>query len=45
MEYNDIYDKDFGLTGRVHLRGTPGARGNTAWWCACMFTTDRAVFC
>lgn len=27
MEYNDIYDKDFGLTGRVHLRGTPWGPG------------------
>jgi len=23
MEYNDIYDKNRNLTGRVHLRGTP----------------------
>lgn len=23
MEYNDIYDKNRALTGRVHLRGTP----------------------
>ena len=30
MEYNDIYDKDRNLTGRVHLRGTrwrPGEYG------------------
>lgn len=27
MEYNDIYDKDRKLTGRVHLRGTPWKKG------------------
>ena len=27
MEYNDIYDKDRNLTGRVHLRGTPWKAG------------------
>lgn len=30
MEYNDVYDKDRNLTGRVHLRGTrwkPGEYG------------------
>lgn len=27
MEYNDIYDKDRKLTGRVHLRGTPWGKG------------------
>ena len=27
MEYNDIYDKDRNLTGRVHLRGTPWRKG------------------
>ena len=27
MEYNDIYDKDRHLTGRVHLRGTPWRKG------------------
>ena len=27
MEYNDIYDKDRRLTGRVHLRGTPWRAG------------------
>ena len=27
MEYNDIYDKDRNLTGRVHRRGTPWKPG------------------
>lgn len=27
MEYNDVYDKDRNLTGRVHLRGTPWKPG------------------
>lgn len=27
MELNDIYDKDRGLTGRTHLRGTPWGKG------------------
>ena len=27
MEYNDIYDKNRRLTGRVHLRGTPWQAG------------------
>lgn len=27
MEYNDIYDKDRNLTGRVHRRGTPWKKG------------------
>ena len=27
MEYNDIYDKNRNLTGRVHLRGTPWKKG------------------
>ena len=27
MEWNDIYDKDRKLTGRVHRRGTPWRRG------------------
>ncbi len=27
MEYNDIYDKDRNLTGRVHLRGKPWRKG------------------
>lgn len=27
MEFNDIYDKDRNLTGRVHRRGTPWAAG------------------
>ena len=27
MEFNDIYDKDRNLTGRVHKRGTPWRRG------------------
>ncbi len=27
MEYNDIYDADRRLTGRVHLRGTPWRKG------------------
>ncbi len=27
MEYNDIYDKDRHLTGRIHLRGTPWKKG------------------
>ncbi len=27
MEYNDIYDEDRRLTGRVHLRGTPWQPG------------------
>lgn len=27
MEYNDIYDKNRNLTGRVHLRGTPWKPG------------------
>lgn len=27
MEYNDIYDKDRNLTGRVHLRGTRWHKG------------------
>ena len=27
MEYNDIYDKDRNLTGRVHRRGTPWRTG------------------
>ena len=27
MEFNDIYDKDRKLTGRVHKRGTPWRRG------------------
>lgn len=26
-EYNDIYDKDRNLTGRIHLRGTPWQPG------------------
>lgn len=27
MEWNDIYDKDRNLTGRVHQRGTPWRKG------------------
>jgi len=27
MEFNDIYDRDRNLTGRVHKRGTPWKRG------------------
>lgn len=27
MEYNDIYDENRNLTGRVHLRGTPWGSG------------------
>ena len=27
MEFNDIYDKDRKLTGRIHKRGTPWHRG------------------
>lgn len=27
MEWNDIYDKDRNLTGRVHRRGTPWRKG------------------
>ena len=27
MEYNDIYDENRNLTGRVHLRGTPWRKG------------------
>ena len=27
MEFNDIYDKDKNLTGRVHRRGTPWRKG------------------
>lgn len=27
MEYNDIYDKDRNLTGRIHKRGTPWQKG------------------
>ena len=27
MEFNDIYDKDRNLTGRIHKRGTPWHRG------------------
>ena len=27
MEFNDIYDKDRKLTGRIHKRGTPWRRG------------------
>lgn len=27
MEYNDIYDKDRNLTGKVHRRGTPWRKG------------------
>lgn len=27
MEFNDVYDKDRRLTGRVHRRGTPWRRG------------------
>ena len=27
MEYNDIYDKDRNLTGRVHVRGTKWKKG------------------
>ena len=27
MEFNDIYDKDRNLTGRVHRRGTPWKKG------------------
>lgn len=27
MEYNDIYDKERNLTGRVHRRGTPWKKG------------------
>ena len=27
MEYNDIYDENRNLTGKVHLRGTPWKRG------------------
>lgn len=27
MEFNDVYDKDRHLTGRVHRRGTPWRRG------------------
>ena len=27
MEYNDIYDRNRNLTGRVHLRGTPWKKG------------------
>lgn len=27
MEFNDIYDKDRNLTGRIHRRGTPWRKG------------------
>ncbi len=27
MEYNDIYDKNRNLTGKVHVRGTPWGKG------------------
>ncbi len=27
MEYNDIYDQNRNLTGKVHLRGTPWGKG------------------
>lgn len=27
MEYNDIYDEERNLTGRLHLRGTPWRKG------------------
>ena len=27
MEFNDIYDKDRNLTGRIHRRGTPWKKG------------------
>ena len=26
-EFNDIYDRERNLTGRVHRRGTPGQKG------------------
>lgn len=26
-EYNDIYDKDKNITGRIHRRGTPWKKG------------------
>ena len=26
-EFNDVYDKDRNLTGRLHLRGTPWKPG------------------
>ncbi len=28
MEWNDIYDKDRNLTGRIHKRGTPWKKGD-----------------
>ena len=28
QEWNDIYDENRSLTGRVHLRGTPWAPGD-----------------
>ena len=38
-EYNDIYDKDRNLTGRVHLRGTPWKKGEYGL-VACVWVYD-----
>ena len=39
MEYNDIYDKDRNLTGKVHLRGTPWRKGEYGL-VVCVWVTD-----
>lgn len=39
MEYNDIYDKNRNLTGRVHLRGTPWRPGEYGL-VVCSWITD-----
>ena len=39
MEYNDIYDKDRNLPGKVHLRGTPWRKGEYGL-VVCVWVTD-----
>ena len=44
MEWNDIYDKDRKLTGRVHRRGTPWQKGEYGL-VVCVFTMAQVMFC
>lgn len=39
MEYNDIYDRNRKLTGRIHLRGTPWLKGEYGL-VACVWVYD-----
>ena len=39
MEFNDVYDKDRNLTGRVHQRGTPWKKGEYGL-VACVWVYD-----